>query len=196
MLSERFDQALVFTHQLHRKQIRKGSGLPYIHHLLSVAALTGEHGGTEDQVIGALLHDSIEDCIGEVPDIRAQIEGRFGSEVLRIVEGCTDADVVPKPPWRERKEAYLELLDGKPNDHPSLLVSLADKVHNSRSLLMDYREVEEELWGRFRGGREGTLWYYESLARAFAQKDLGVLADEFTRIVEELQALAAANTPA
>lgn len=184
MYSERFDDALVFAHTIHRQQVRKGSEVPYIHHLLSVTALVGENGGDEDQVIAALLHDSIEDCIGEVPDIREQIDARFGAIVLEIVEACTDADEDPKPPWRERKEAYISSLRAKPVGHPALIVSLADKLHNSRSILTDYQRLGEQLWSRFRGGREGTLWYYRELADVFREKQMGALGGEFERVVQ------------
>lgn len=186
MLSEKFDDALVFAHELHRAQQRKGSDVPYIHHLLAVTALVGEHGGSEDQVVAALLHDAIEDCIGEVPDIREQIGARFGDAVLQIVEACTDADTLPKPPWRERKEAYIERLHAKELGDPALLVSLADKVHNSQSILRDYRRIGDALWPRFRGGREGTLWYYRELADAFKAKNLGPLGAEFERVVSTI----------
>lgn len=192
MYSERLTDALAWAHVLHQRQIRKGSGIPYVTHLLAVASLVGENGGTEDQVIGALLHDSIEDCSDAVPDIREQIAARFGAEVLRIVEGCTDADTIPKPPWRERKELYVQLLRAKEPSHPSVLVSLSDKVHNARSILRDYREIGDELWSRFRGGREGTLWYYHELAEAFGDKGMGTLADELRETVSALERLAAA----
>jgi len=187
MLSERFADALVFTHQLHREHVRKGSGTPYVHHLLGVASLVGENGGTEDQVIGALLHDAIEDCIDRVPDVRAQIAGRYGEGVLAIVEGCTDADMIPKPPWRARKEAYIERLRAKPADHPALIVSVADKVHNARSILSDYRQIGDELWGRFKGGRDGTLWYYAELCDAFREKGDSPLVDELELVVSAIR---------
>lgn len=186
MYSQRFDRALVFTSEIHRAQIRKGAGVPYVTHLLAVASIVGEHHGTEDQVIGALLHDAIEDCIKDVPDIRDQIASRFGDEVLLIVEACTDADTHPKPPWRERKEAYLERLRAKPHDHPAMLVSLADKVHNSRSILRDQHETGDEIFSRFRGGRDGTLWYYRTLSQIFSDKELGRLAREFEEIVSDI----------
>ena len=181
----------MYASQIHRRQARKGSGVPYINHLLAVASLVGENGGTEDQVIGGLLHDAIEDCIGAIPDIREQIAARFGDPVLQIVEDCTDADEVPKPPWRDRKEAYLQRLSQKSPDNPSLLVSLADKTHNSRSILRDYRSIGDELWDRFRGGRDGTLWYYRSLADIFAAKRSGALVDDFRRTVVAIEQAAA-----
>lgn len=190
MLSERFDDALLFAAEIHREQRRKGSSVPYIHHLLAVTALVGEHGGSEEQVVAALLHDAIEDCLEHVPDVREQIQARFGDGVLAIVEACTDADVLPKPPWRERKEGYIARLRAKQADDPALLVSLADKVHNAHSILRDYQRIGDELWGRFRGGREGTLWYYRELSDAFGEKGLGPLAREFDRVVTTIHRLA------
>lgn len=190
MYGERFDEALVFASSIHREQIRKGSGVPYITHLMAVASLVGEHHGSEDQVIGALLHDAIEDCISSVPDIREQIAGRFGDTVLEIVEGCTDADAHPKPPWRERKELYIQRLRDKPEDSPALLVSCADKVHNAQTILRDYRVIGDQLWERFRGGREGTLWYYQELSDAFSQKPIGPITKELRRVVSSIHKVA------
>ncbi len=186
--TERFEQALIFAHELHREQIRKGSGVPYVTHLLGVASIVGEHGGSEDQVIGALLHDSIEDCIGEVPDIREQIQARFGALVLEIVEACTDSDTVEKAEWRPRKEAYLERLRAKPKDSPALLVSKADKLHNLRSISMDYRAIGDELWSRFKGKRDGTLWYYTELAAIYATLAPGPIQVELSSLVKQLKA--------
>lgn len=183
--SDRFTDALVYAAELHATQRRKGSETPYIHHLLAVASLVGESGGSEEQVVAALLHDAIEDCITAVPDIREQISARYGDEVLAIVESCTDADTHPKPPWRARKEQYIARLREKPPGSPALLVSCADKLHNARSILRDYRVVGEDLWSRFRGGRDGTLWYYAELADVF--EVLGdVLGRELRLVVDEL----------
>lgn len=188
--SDRFEKALVFAAQIHRDQVRRGSNVPYVNHLLAVASIVGEAGGTEDQVIAGLLHDAIEDCIGEIPDIRAKIAEDFGEAVLHMVEACTDADTDPKPPWRPRKEAYLAHLLALPSDAPALLVSLADKIHNSGSILRDYRQVGDALWDRFRGKRDGTLWYYTELARVFVQLKPGPQADELAGIVAKISALA------
>lgn len=182
--SERFDEALAFAARIHRDQVRKGSNVPYVTHLLAVASIVGEAGGTEDQVIAGLLHDAIEDCIGEIPDIRKQIADRFGDAVLEIVEGCTDADTVPKPPWRERKEAYLARLRAKSPESDVLLVSLGDKIHNAGSIGRNLREVGDEVWERFNGKREGTLWYYTELSDIFAALKPGPLADELVSILK------------
>jgi (p)ppGpp synthase/HD superfamily hydrolase len=188
--SDRFNEALVFAARIHKDQVRKGADVPYITHLLAVASIVGEAGGTEDQVIAGLLHDAIEDCIAALPDIREQLANRFGEAVLTLVEGCTDSDTLPKPPWRARKEAYLDHLRGLPPNADVLLVSLSDKIHNAGSILRDYRQIGEPLWERFNGKREGTLWYYTELAHTFATQSPGPLADELTSIVRTLIELA------
>jgi len=181
--SERFENALVFAARVHKDQVRKGANVPYVTHLLAVASLVGEAGGAEDQVIAGLLHDAIEDCIADMPDIRTQIAERFGTHVLDLVVGCTDTDVLPKPPWRPRKEAYIAHLRGLPPDSDILLVS-------PTSILRDYREIGDALWDRFTGKREGTLWYYSELADTFAVLYPGPLAQELCSIVRTIGDLA------
>jgi len=178
LLSERFDDALAFASRLHRSQTRKGTAIPYISHLMAVSALVIEHGGDEDQAIAALLHDAAEDQGGEA--ILHEIEHRFGPAVARIVEDCTDAWTEPKPPWRGRKEAYLDKLPSKPKS--SLLVSLADKVHNAAAIVEDRETIGEAIWTRFSGGRDGTVWYYDTLGRIFAHEMPGPLAGRLTRL--------------
>jgi GTP pyrophosphokinase len=162
MLTERYDEALVYASQLHRTQIRKGSGVPYVAHLLAVSAIALEHGADEDEAIAALLHDAIEDCGAEV---REPIRTRFGERVLAIVEGCTDADVFPKPAWLTRKQSYLDHLPGA--ERSVLLVSASDKLHNLRSILTDLRTVGDAVWERFKAGKPGSIWYYRSLVEAY-----------------------------
>jgi len=179
--TETFENALVYAAQLHRDQTRKGTGVPYVTHLLAVAAIIGENGGTEDEVIAGLLHDAPEDAGGE--ERLAEIRARFGDEVANVVAGCTDTYEDPKPPWRARKETYLGHLADAP---PSVrLVSAADKLHNARSVLSDYSSLGEDLWGRFNGGRDGTLWYYRAVADALAGD--GPVADELGRVVAEME---------
>ncbi|KAF0247345.1 MAG: guanosine polyphosphate synthetase/pyrophosphohydrolase [bacterium] len=185
-LTERFEEALIYATRLHAKQIRKGTGVPYIAHLLSVAALVLEQGGDEDQAIAALLHDAIEDQ-GGLP-IQEEILKRFGQQVTDIVVGCTDSDTVPKPPWRERKERYIAHIRTAPIE--TRRVSMADKLHNARSVLIDFRQVGHEVWGRFRGGKEGTLWYYRAMVEAFRQAGNSTIVDELDRVVSELERLA------
>lgn len=183
--TERFDRGLLLASEVHRKHLRKGTSIPYVTHVLAVASLVGVHGGDEDQVIAALLHDAIEDGIKDFPDIRERIDSEFGERVLRIVNACTDADTDPKPPWRERKEAYLDHLKNDP-DSGHLLVSLSDKVHNAQSIVMDLRVVGDKLWERFNSPREQTLWYYQSLNEVFQDRTPSPLADELSRLVASM----------
>lgn len=191
--SKRFDQALVWASELHRDQTRKDKDVPYINHLMAVASLVGTHGGDEDQVIAALLHDAIEDCVGDVPDVAEQLEERFGPRVSRIVDGCTDAYTEPKPDWNQRKQNYIDHLRNCPEDAPVLLVALSDKVHNARSIVRDFQQVGDELWDRFNATREQTIWYYETLADVFGRKIPGPLADELARLVDQMKADSTAN---
>ena len=187
MLTERFDEALAYASELHREQRRKGSGVPYVSHLLAVCALTLEYGGEEDEAIAALLHDAIEDQGG--PVARAEILRRFGPDVTEIVEGCTDADEWPKPPWRARKERYIRHV--RDESASVRLVSACDKLHNARSLVMDYRICGEVLWDRFMGGRSGTLWYYRAMVNTLRAAGDAPVVEELDRVVTELERLAA-----
>lgn len=182
-LTERFTVALVYASHIHRTQFRKGSNIPYVSHLLGVASIAIENGADEDQAIAALLHDAVEDQGGaaRLEDIRSQ----FGERVARIVEHCTDTDVMPKPPWRERKETYLLGLASKPRD--SLEVSLADKTHNASAILADLDAVGEDVWERFTGGKDGSLWYYRALADAFAELVPGPAAARLSRLVDQME---------
>jgi (p)ppGpp synthase/HD superfamily hydrolase len=171
MLGDRFEAALVLTHRLHQAQVRKGLKVPYISHLMSVAALVLEDGGDEDEAIAALLHDAVEDQGGAAT--REVIRGQFGDRVVAIIDGCTESAQQPKPPWRARKEAHLVKLVGA---SPAVVrVTLADKLHNARSLLMDYQTMGEDLWGKFGGGREGTLWYYRQMVVVLESQVSGTL---------------------
>jgi (p)ppGpp synthase/HD superfamily hydrolase len=185
-LSPRFDDALTYASRLHAGQLRKGTAIPYVSHLLAVTAIVLEHGGGENEAIAALLHDAVEDQGGLAT--REAILERFGEGVAAIVDGCTDAEIIPKPPWRERKEAYVAHVS---TASPSVrLVSAADKLHNARGILADYRQLGEGLWCRFRGGRDGTLWYYRALADAFRAVESTALTEELDRTVAKLEELA------
>ena len=199
-LSPRFEAALVMATQLHAGQMRKGTEeqkrngteIPYVSHLLGVSSLVLEHGGSEDQAIAALLHDAVEDQ-GGIKTLD-RIRDHFGSEVAEIVDHCTDAYEDPKPEWRERKETYVDEVPNMPAT--AALVSCADKLHNARAILSDLREVGDELWGRFTGGKNGTRWYYSSLVEAFDDVEdfdevfPNRLKDELRRTVEEIEKLA------
>jgi (p)ppGpp synthase/HD superfamily hydrolase len=181
MLTSRYRDALALAFELHQAQVRKGSGVPYVAHLLGVSSLVLEHGGDEDEAIAALLHDAVEDQGG--PPTLARIAAAFGARVAAIVEGCSDSMGEPKPPWRARKEHYLAHLAGA--SASTRLVSSCDKLYNARTILADLR-AGAQVWDRFTGGREGSLWYYRAVADEFAGTPVG---DELGRVVAELHAL-------
>lgn len=189
-LSRRFEDALTYATRLHAGQIRKGTTIPYIAHLLAVTSIVLEQGGNEDEAIAALLHDAIEDQGGA--STREEIRRRFGETVVEIVNGCTDAEVVPKPPWRMRKEEYIAHLRDAPAS--VRLVSAADKLHNARAILADYRSEGESLWKRFHGEKAGTLWYYRSLVDVLRKTGPTPLIEELERVVSEIEALAAEDS--
>jgi GTP pyrophosphokinase len=177
----------MFAAEKHKDQTRKASTIPYIAHLMGVASLVLEAGGDEDLAIAALLHDVVEDC-GGAPMLK-EVRRRFGGRVAKVVDGCTDADTDPKPPWRDRKESYIRHL--KHADADTRLVSAADKLNNVRSILSDYRASGESIWARFKGGREGTLWYYRSLRDEFLRRPCNRVTREFALAVNELESLIA-----
>jgi (p)ppGpp synthase/HD superfamily hydrolase len=185
-LTSRFTRAVGYAARLHATQKRKGTERPYVAHLLGVASLVLEHGGDEDLAIAALLHDAAEDQ-GGLPRLE-EIRRKFGARVARIVDGCSDAYTDPKPPWHERKQKYVAHL---PKASPEVrLVCAADKLHNAREILADYRAVGDELWDRFQGGKQGTLWYYRGLMSAFRKAGSNPLVEELDRVVTELERLA------
>ncbi len=183
---QKFEEALLYASRLHRDQTRKGTDTPYVTHLLAVTAIVGENGGTEDEVVAALLHDSPEDRGGK--ERLREIRERFGDRVAEVVDGCTDTYEDPKPEWRPRKEAYVAHVATAPAS--VRLVSAADKLHNARSILADFRSQGDELWKRFTGGKEGTLWYYRALVEAYAKAGVNPVIEELDRVVRELEALA------
>jgi hypothetical protein len=184
------DLAFRVAREGHRGHTRKGTTIPYLAHLMSTAAIVWEHGGTDEQAAAALLHDYVEDQGGQTALDQLRTEFVDHPIVFEIVEACSDA--VPaagedKPPWIKRKTTYLAHLGEQPAH--VLLVSAADKLHNARSILADYRLVREELWARFNLGRPYQLWYYEELARVFETYLPGPLADELARAISELRRL-------
>ena len=150
----------------------------------------GENGGTEDEVVAALLHDAPEDQGGtkRLDDIRA----KFGSEVAEIVAGCTDTYETPKPPWRSRKERYIDHLRHAPSSVK--LVSAADKLHNAGMILTDLRAIGDDLWERFNGGKQGTLWYYRAVTETLEENGVSPVVDELRRVVDEVEKLAQRTT--
>lgn len=185
VFSDRFTEALVYATQLHRHQVRKCSNVPYISHLLSVTALVLEDGGSENEAIAALLHDAIEDQGGD--KTRQEIKTKFGDKVAEIVEGCTESDAIPKPPWKERKLATIKKL--RYASPEVRRVTLADKVHNARSILGDWYRMGNSVWDRFKTGKSGTLWYFKSIAEVDRQLGSTPLGEELTRAIAQLESL-------
>jgi len=184
MLTDRFDRALVLASAHHRRQLRKGTDVPYMAHLLAVAASSLELGGDEDTAIGALLHDAVED--GGGPPMLERIRDEFGDAVAAIVAANSDTDVEPKPPWRARKEAYVAGMAEK--SAAALLVSLADKLHNARSIVTDLERVGDAVWERFSATADEVRWYYDALAAGFAGRadELGPVAGAGIRELQRL----------
>jgi GTP pyrophosphokinase len=182
------DRAFELARRLHAGQKRKGPDpTPYVAHLLGVCSLTLEAGGDEDQAVAALLHDAAEDQGGR--DRLEEIRSRFGDRVADIVEACTDTFEDPKPEWCPRKDRYVSQLADESTD--ALLVACADKLYNARAILRDHRRVGDEVFERFTGGKDGTLWYYRSLVEAFRASELETwLVDELERTVTELSSAA------
>ncbi len=190
VLTDRFADALVYAAQVHEGHSRKGGAqVPYLAHLMSVAALVLENGGDEEQAIAALLHDAIEDQGDRTSP--AELRERFGERVTRIVEACSDTDQKPKPPWLGRKQAYIERMQDEPDE--VLLVVLADKVHNARSTIADLRVHGDATWRKFGGTVDQQLWYYRSLSELFVRRLPGPLSDELARLVAEMEGLAAGS---
>jgi (p)ppGpp synthase/HD superfamily hydrolase len=188
VLTNRFVEALGYAAELHLLQRRKGKGQPYVGHLLGVAAIVIQHGGGEDEVIAALLHDAVEDQ-GGLPRLD-EIREKFGERVARIVDGCTDSYEVSgeKREWGERKRAYVEKVAHELED--VRLVSAADKLANAREILSDYRVEGDAVFQRFSGRKTGTLWYYRTLVNVFRKAGSNSLIDELDRVVTELEQLA------
>ena len=189
-LTDRFDRALLYATHVHGGQARKGTSIPYVAHLLAVAATVLEYDGCEDMAIAALLHDAVEDQGGE-PRL-SDIRNRFGDRVADIVRSCSDSVANTsaghaKEDWHIRKTRYVEHL--KTADKETLLVSLSDKIHNARSILRDLRkpEISAMVWGRFNNLKADTLWYYDELAKAFCRVLPGQLANELREIVDVLK---------
>lgn len=195
--SERFDRALSFAHQLHRRQTRKTSGVPYVAHLLSVCALVIEDGGSEDEAIAALLHDSLEDQSrnyeGGEAKMAADIEAMFGPEVIALVLGLTErpapeeAGISDKRErWRAHKRGYFRQIGAA--GASVRRISCADSLHNVRTLLKDYRTMGEKIWTRFQTRNGGDqVWAYRSAGEAFVAARTGPMADDLLRAVADLE---------
>ena len=182
-LTNKLDRAFGYAHEVHDGQFKKGTSVPYLGHLMGVSSIVLGDGGSEDEAVAALLHDAAEDHGGRarLDDIRS----RFGDNVARIVEDCTDSWDTPKPSWLARKQAYIQRARTLPS--PSLRVSIADKVHNTYGILRDLRNIGEKVWERYDVSPDDVLAYYESLVRAYREAGGGRLVDELERIVRGIQ---------
>ena len=194
-LTTRLYEALELTFKLFGKDARKSSPVPALAHLLSVCALVQVDGGDEDEAIAGLLHDTLEDKPQFIT--REEIKKRYGARVLEIIEVSTDTPQDyqggPKPPWRDRKQSYL---DHARITNPALLrVTVADKVDNLRAILADHQRIGGELWQRFNAGQADIVWYYQQSVKAYEQAGfLSPLLTELTRLVAELSALSIDET--
>jgi GTP pyrophosphokinase len=192
LLTGRFLSGFALASELHACQVRKDTAIPYLAHLMSVAALVLEHGGGEEAAIGGLLHDAVEDS-DDGAATQARIRREFGDRVAGIVAGCSDAVAVPgqaKPPWRERKQAYIERL-AQDEDRDVLLVSACDKLHNARAIVADLRDIGPAVWARFsQAGPASQLWYYTTLAGSYRGRVPDRLSRELDRVLADMRALA------
>jgi GTP pyrophosphokinase len=182
MYGPRFESALAYACAAHYGQRRKGSGAPYVTHPIAVAAIVGQYGGDEEQAIAGLLHDTMEDCGVK----RELIAARWGERVADIVASCTDTTIIPKPPWRARKEAHLVKV--RPLSPDTKLVMAADKLHNAQSILSDLRRqsVGDVVWSRFSAERNDVLWYYLAMTEALGHGWSHELHDELAHAVSLL----------
>ena len=175
------DEALVFVAEAFRTKTRKGTDIPYLTHLMAVMALVGEFGGSEEQMIAALLHDTLEDIEGITRD---DLELRFGGPVTDMVVALSDTTEHPKPDWRTRKTRYLARLA---EEGPWVkLVSAADKLHNLQCLRRDLDRHGDKVWDRFNAGKEDQLWYYHSVVEALGHGWKDPLLDELQNKVDQL----------
>jgi (p)ppGpp synthase/HD superfamily hydrolase len=185
LLTDRFEKALIYAFNLHKEQTRKSLPIPYFTHLMGVTALVLEAGCDEDTAIAALLHDAVEDH-GGLPTL-TKIRNLFGDRVGDIVDQCTDAYTIPKPPWRERKEEYISKLH---NVSPEArLVSVADKLYNVRTIIDAYKLTGEKVWDRFNGGKEGTIWYYRALRDVYLLASQDLITQTYANTVDEMERL-------
>ena len=185
LYSERLDEALRFAAEQFRFRVRKGSGVPYVTHLLQVCCTVGEHGGDEDQMVAAVLHDYLEDVHGATVE---ELVTRFGPRVARLVSALSDSTTQPKPPWPERKQRYVAQLRV---ETPELkLISAADKLHNAVCIVRDQRIMGDEVFERFSADKDQTLWYYRAVVDALGHRWEHVVLDELDAQVDHMHQLA------
>ena len=190
ILTPQFADAFAWAVHLHARQARKGSTIPYVTHLMIVAATVLEYGGSETQAIAALLHDAAEDQGGQ-PTLD-MIRTRFGNAVADIVETCTDTFEIPKPDWKPRKQAYLDRLRHHAGD--AKLVATADKLHNFSTTRDDLRREGDAAWRKFNAPKEGQLWYFRGCVDALAAPGRTSIVEKLAAVVEDIERLANAPT--
>ncbi len=184
LYGSRIGEALAFAADAFALRVRKGTRIPYLTHLLQVMVTVGEHGGSEEQMIAAVLHDYLEDIPGAS---RLELQVRFGEHVAELVEKLSDATTRPKPPWEQRKRGYLAMLR---NEGPELkLISAADKLHNATSIVRDFAREGEAVFERFSATRTQTLWYYRAVVEALGVGFEHPLLDELREVVTRLHLL-------
>ncbi|MEY2984833.1 MAG: hypothetical protein RLZZ568_1450 [Cyanobacteriota bacterium] len=183
LLTTRFAEAFALANQLHAHQYRKQTTIPYISHLMSVSALVLEMGGNEDEAIAALLHDAVEDQGGLAT--LAEIETRFGETIADLVNACSDCVTIPKPPWQERKDQHLAKLQRV--SESVLRISLADTLHNVRSIQIERRLAGERIWHKFSQGKAGLVWYYGSLSQLYSERLNSAWSQELAEIIRDWQ---------
>jgi GTP pyrophosphokinase len=181
-VSQRVREAIQLALELHAGQTRKGGAAPYVFHPLAVAGLVADAGADEDTIVAAILHDAVEDAGG--PATRERIARQFGERVAGFVDACSDTDQTDKPPWRQRKEAFVARMRSAAPEVRAIVA--ADKLHNARSLTRALRAQGNALWGNFRGGRDGSLWYYAAVTEALGDGWQHPLLEELREVVAVL----------
>ncbi len=193
-LTEAFELALALANTSHQGQVRKGTAIPYISHLLGVASLVLEDGGDEEDAIAALLHDAIEDCDLTLLDFERTFGVELGARIYATVDACSDRidelDARDEATWLERKRNYIEHLADPAIPDTVLRVSVADKLHNARSILADLREHGPGVWDKFNAGMHDQLWYYRSLTNALIHRYPHPITSELASVVAEIGRIA------
>ena len=190
-LTNEFERALSWAIELHKDQVRKGTKIPYVSHLLGVASLVLEDDGTEEEAIAALLHDAVEDCMVVRGDFEAKLGPDIGSRVFDIVVACSDGgdpakDARDEETWQERKTSYVNHLNELVSGDAALRVSVADKLHNARAILSDLREYGPDMWQKFNAGESAQLWYYNALSEVFNRIHNRPISRELANVVEQI----------
>jgi (p)ppGpp synthase/HD superfamily hydrolase len=184
-MTARLEQAMRTSTAAHRNQVRKGSDIPYIVHPMAVMCIASTATKDEDVLVAALFHDIFEDVPEEYP--RSRMIREFGKRVVSIVDSVTKDGSIEG--WRPRNDAYLRHLKHEASDE-SVIVSAADKTHNLMSIISDHAELGDELWPRFKVGKEDQLWWYESILDVTTSRlpDLSINND-LAELIDQMRTL-------